>query len=664
MTNAIRFAFALTLLMGAALAWAQNGTVQLNAFPNILVGDGRSTTTLSAEVRDSTGRLVPDGTQVVFESTLGDLRETLVTTNSGLAQVILRAPGAPGVAKVRASALRYAASTSMEIEFVESRDVLDQQQDFVEVVSKGAQFYAFQEKVLEAAAKDQGVSVKYRDIEIIADDIQLNVPIYELRARNGVLKTKNYTIPFRRLQLTLNRMRGVVEATQEVTRYRWRQSGRLAIVTPFEGRITQYLRLNRQEAVPLEEDLLMGTFDFVEVVDSLTKIHATKVIAFPAREIQFVNADVKIQELSVLRFPLYRINVYDNNPIVTEQYVTVSNNAFQVDYPHYLSLAPGRSSALRFRYGERYSTGVGGAGGTFLDYEMSWNEGSRTQGGLTFSGLGRNDWGFHMRQSLRPTENTSVQAQLSFPAHRSMVANTNLTHTFEGVQVSLATNYNETLRGIKSRTFTSSLVAELDPVSWGNMPFRTYLGVSADYTEFSGAFNRVTNTQGLRVRTLSKPLNVGSGSSLTLAHQARYLANSNTSTPLTNTFTMNLSSRLNSSLSVNTGYEYGDDAFTRTALGRHRLTLDGLYQSGAFSTNAYLSRSLDIDRYTFSGNASYRLGPLWNTYFNWFQDRFIGQSYEDQSLVLSYQLGFREVGLSYSWRTRRLGLELLGTRFR
>jgi len=271
----------------------------------------------------------------------------------------------------------------MEIEFVESRDVLDQQQDFVEITSKGAQFYAFQEKVLEAAAADQGVSVKYRDIEIIADDIQLNVPYYELKARNGVLKTKNYTIPFRRLQLTLNRMRGIVEATQEVTRYRWRQSGRLAIVTPFEGRITlegritQYLRLNRQEAVPLEEEVILGTFDFKPVVDSLTKIHASKVIAFPAREIQFVNADVKIQELSVLRFPLYRINVWDNNPIVTEQYVTVSNNAFQVDYPHYLSLAPGRSSALRFRYGERYSTGVGGAGGTFLDYEMSWNEGLR-----------------------------------------------------------------------------------------------------------------------------------------------------------------------------------------------------------------------------------------------------------------------------------------------
>jgi hypothetical protein len=49
--------------------------------------------------------------------------------------------------------------------------------------------------------------------------------------------------------------------------------------------------------------------------------------------------------------------------------------------------------------------------------------------------------------------------------------------------------------------------------------------------------------------------------------------------------------------------------------------------------------------------------------WEYFWDDFDAQDYVDQTFILGYRLGFREIGMSYSGRTRRVGLEILGARF-
>src|SRR5438477_2879440 len=78
---------------------------QLNAFPSVSVADGRSTTTITADIRDSGGRPVADGTRVVFNTTLGSFRDSVATTTNGIARVILVAGTAPGVARITATPL-------------------------------------------------------------------------------------------------------------------------------------------------------------------------------------------------------------------------------------------------------------------------------------------------------------------------------------------------------------------------------------------------------------------------------------------------------------------------------------------------------------------------------------------------------------------------------
>ncbi|MBX3095535.1 MAG: hypothetical protein KF812_01610 [Fimbriimonadaceae bacterium] len=644
------------------LAAAQTGTIHLNAFPSALVADGRSTTTISAEIRDGVGRLVPDGTQVVFEASLGELRESLVTTRNGLAQTILRAGGVSGTARVRASALRYSAAQIFEIELLDSKETLDARSDYIEVDGDGSLFYAFQERIIEATGtSDSPARVRYRDTVIEAEDLQINVSSYEVRARRGVLKTKDYEFEFREINFVLNRSRGVASAMVEVPEVRYLPSARFVVPIEQTARVVRTFDLYRSEYGERERRLDQGEVAFRDVVNSITKVRASHIVAFPAREIQFQNADVRIEETSILRLPLYRLSVFATNPIVTEQYVTVSNNSFQVDYPHYLSLSPGRSSALRFRYGERYGTGVGGSGGTFLDYEMRWNEGTYEEGGLTFTGLARDDWGVSLRQSFRPSDRTQIQTQFTSPAHRSLVGNFSLTHSFNGLQVSGTSSYNQNLSGARLTSWFNSVVGELDPWRWDGLPFRSFLGFSANQSRYSGVISQSQETAGLRLRTLSDPIILGPGSVFIVTHQANYLGGKGVTAPFTNTLGLNLSSTLSNSLSVNTAYEYGDDPFTRTALGRHRVTFDGLFRYGSFNALGYLSQSLDIDRYNMSLRASYRLAPLWRLNYSYYFDQFAGSSYKDDSFILSYRLGFREIGLSYSGRTRRIGFELLGT---
>jgi hypothetical protein len=278
-----------------------------------------------------------------------------------------------------------------------------------------------------------------------------------------------------------------------------------------------------------------------------------------------------------------------------------------------------------------------------------------------YTGIGRDDWGFGVRQSFRPSDRTTIQSQLQFPAHRNLVATANVNHNFNGLQMSLNSTYLQTLKGPRNTDFTTNLIAELDPWNYGRVPFRSYLGFSAEASRHTGLFNQSREAVGLRLRSISNPLNPGPGQSITISHQANLLSGRGVTAPFTQTLAINWSGQFGNSFSSNLGYEYGDDPFTTQALGRHRMTLDALYSEGRFRLSSYLSSSFDINRRTISAQAAYRVGPLWNIYGTYFQDTFKDFSYLDQSIILSYRLGFREIGISYSGRTHRFGFELLGT---
>src|SRR5687768_4123119 len=99
------------------IALASTGVIKLTTYPAISVADARSTVTVTAEVRDLNGRLVPNGTQVLFEASMGNFREGLVSTVNGFARATLVSGSTAGIATVTASAIALNAKSTVEIEY-------------------------------------------------------------------------------------------------------------------------------------------------------------------------------------------------------------------------------------------------------------------------------------------------------------------------------------------------------------------------------------------------------------------------------------------------------------------------------------------------------------------------------------------------------------------
>jgi hypothetical protein len=112
-----------------------------------------------------------------------------------------------------------------------------------------------------------------------------------------------------------------------------------------------------------------------------------------------------------------------------------------------------------------------------------------------------------------------------------------------------------------------------------------------------------------------------------------------------------------------TTYEYTDDGFTSDFLGRHRLTTEARYAEGSFGFNAFVTKSLDAERLNASVGFDYRFSQDWRMDYQYYFDQYDAESYLDHTLILAYRVGYREVGLSYSHRTKRIGLEIFGARF-
>src|SRR5579862_5795196 len=176
-----RLACALALL-ATAMVRADQSLVQLTAFPEAAVADGHSMVTVTAVVRDNSGHLVSNGTQVFFTTNLGQFQSPSVTTTNGIASDILVAPatGSAGVATITASTAG-SSPTPITFEFVKTHADLSAAREYVEIVAPSYMQYAHGSRMIGAAAPHQGVHLRYKNVDIRADDLQYSINDYTVK---------------------------------------------------------------------------------------------------------------------------------------------------------------------------------------------------------------------------------------------------------------------------------------------------------------------------------------------------------------------------------------------------------------------------------------------------------------------------------------------------
>ncbi len=644
---------------------AASGSIELTAYPGISVADGRSTITITAQVRDSGGQMVPDGTIVIFATTLGQFRENQVETQNGFARVALEASSIPGTGKVTASVLKFAATASMEVLFVGDRSLLSSASDYIEIVAPRDMAYSLEDKTIQANGEGRAVHLRYRDITIDADDLECTVPNYEVKAKNAKLTMGDKTYELKSLYMRLNQRKGIGQMLVVEKLYRYDHSWFLALPQLIERERLATVEITPTGVVLSTAMIYPGQLEFKDISEALTIVEAKKAIAYPSREVDFYRADVIVGQQKIMSLPLYRVSTHPTSPIVTEQYVQVSQNNLGVDYPFYLDLRPGQTSLLRFRHGRNVGSGIGLTGGTSLDYEFNWNKGADMDGGLYVRGLARNDWGLGMRQFWRPTSTTSISTQIDFPAHRSMFANLNISSSFlPGYHTNLNASHGQGLTSTRFRNNQYSAIIEKDPIRLKGLNTRMFIGLNASQTEFSNTTEtRTQNRAGLRARFIGDPIRLGSGQSLNFSYTVGGYSGSNLSSPFTHQATMALTTSFSNGLFLQTNYDFVQDGITDFALGQHRLSADAYYRQGMWGMRGFVSKSIDVQRLNASLGLDFKASSLWRLNYGYYIDQYLGDSFLDQTIVVAYRLGFREIGLSFSQRRQRLGIEILGTTF-
>jgi len=656
----------LAILMAlCALAFADNGFIKLGSFPTLSVADGRSTVTVSAEIRDTRGNLAPNGTQVVFSCTGGaTFREPVVKTQNGYAHAVLVAGSTPGIEKITATALTLNANATLEYEFVGDRSMLNTATEYIEIVAPVRLFYSMDQKTIGAAGPDRGVSVRFRDIEVDADEVQVDVPTYELRAKKAKLRMGKVEQEFDDLYLKLNLRTGF-----GTTIYQGQSLEFIPLAGGVMPRVRQTTRFGMVQIStggikPPSANQSFDLFEFKDLAETETTIAAKKALAFPRKSIQFHKAEIMVGDAKVMRLPLFQVNVFGNTPLLTEQIVNVNDNQIAVNYPHYLSLRPGETSLLRLTTGENYGRGYGVNRGMFLNYERNWNKGDDMDGGLTISGINRPDWGIGIRQYLRIDDRSTANAQIEFPAHKSVYGSASASRMFNGFSMSLNGSSSRTLRGLDYTSQQYSLIAEKDPTKVGKLPLRLYYGISASaLSTRSESFAYSQQSAGVRARLQLQSRQLDKSTAFSGSFLVSKLYGSNVLSGIALVGDLSLRRSLSRDASLSVGYNYADDGFTNKFIGKQSLNAQAFYGAGRTTFSAFANRSLDLDRFNYFVDASYRLSGLWRLSYAYTASRYLIDSFLDYNFTVGYLFGGREFGLTWLGRNKRFAIQILSVPF-
>lgn len=654
--------FALAL---AACAVADTGQIRkISAFPTMSVADARSTVTITALVVNSKGSPVQDGTQITFSTTLGTFRSEIVTTQGGRAQAILVAGGVPGTAVITVR-VPGAAPATYEFEFLSDRSLLSSAKEYVEIVAPGYMQFSMDEKIIGAAGPNKGVHIRYRDIEIDADDMQLNIPTYEVRLKKARVKFGDVDQVFDECFIRLNQRKGYGVTTFTGPTMVGMKGFGYAFEFVNEDR-TKYglVEFGANGMKPMTKAVPGNSFEFKDISLSMSMVSAKKAVVFPRKEVQFQRAEVLVGGVKIMKLPLYSVSLINGSTLVTDQIVNMNDNQLAIDYPYYLSLRPGETSLIRFRTGQKYGRGTTATRGLFLDYELAWNKGDEMDGGFTFSNIARKDWSVGVRQFYRFDSRSTANAMIEMPSGKNLFGNLSYNRQLDGWNLNMTGNASQALAGSKlyNQNYTASL--ERDPVKLGKMPVQLYYGLTADYKRAKTSLGTTEQSgYGLGARLQLNPTRLSANTSLNASFSATQLYGTKENIGLSLNGSASLNHQIGNGLSLITTYDYTQDPFNSALLGSHRLSLQAFYNSGRTGFTFFGTRSLDMDRYNYYADVNYRISGLWRFLGSYTFDRYLNESYLDWNATIAYRLGIREIGLTWSQYTKRFGIQVFGATF-
>ena len=653
--NAVWFVlFTLLLAFSAATARAGGiGTISLTATRTTLLADGKHTTVLRAEVRDSSGR--PAGTYVIvqFQTNSGTLSQTQAQAIGGIAQVNLTSSPIAGVAHVTATVAGQSVA-EIEILFTDDPQATFNGNNYMLFAATGYMAYSATDRAIEANGRNGGARMTFRNFEINADRLQLRCDNQILRAHgNIVLKRGKDTLRATVLYYSLPTSQGFAIAQDE--------NGNLKTVS-LNG---EHLR---QE--PTKSQI---PYSYVNIPDFQIKliIVAKGITYFPGDRLQFRSPKFYQDQVKIMTLPFYELPV-GSDELFSDQFISVGTSGFGLDLPFYFELSPRSSGIVYLKHQQPlgrgyYSTQPGWAIDVLKGYNAQGAQ--RYDGAYGFTGLTRNDWGFRWTHSQEFNTATQGAFYLEFPHHDSVFTTANLSQQFHTFRWGANLAGGQTFRNGATNT-QSNLYLESQPHRLaGSKAIQFTMGSTLATTRTTSRDSSIDTyaetTEGINLRAFTRPIALDKRTtlvnSLTLGQQWSDKGHTGATTQAT----IAMDHTLPGGGSVNLTYDFlTQPTGALVSDGKHRLT--GTYSmllQKRLQVRISGTTYLDVQDAGVLADLSYRLDSHWRFLGAATLQRFGSSSYQDLEFTLGHRLGARELQLTYSTFSHRISFDLTATRF-
>ncbi|MER3472925.1 MAG: hypothetical protein C4335_02580 [Armatimonadota bacterium] len=635
----------LLVLGGVAFGAAPLYSIRLSVSPSVLLSDGKSVALVSAEVRDERGNLVPDGTQVQFNASLGVLRDTVVSTSAGIARTQLTSATVPGVATITATVPGASAFEEIRLTFTDDPEALRQRVNTYLFASPQYLAYSADWRYVEAVSTGQKAEMLVGNLRVQARSYQYRLDEDLLIAEEAVLTRGKRSLTAEKLRYYPRRDEGQAVLVQ---------NGQIREVT-FKGPLWE------QEPVTFSRP---DAYTYTDLSASELLFVAESAVLLPGERIQFRHVKLYVAGQKLLAVPMYDLS-FQSGEALGQQIVGVNSGGVTIDLPFYYVVSPQAVGALRLRHAQRVGRAVYAIRpGWSLDLEHSYSRPGVMEGAFVLTSLVRGDWGVRWSHAQWLSQNASTNLYVDVPAHRNLYVNGGLSYGFGGGRIGLNLSGGQSLSGTRYRDLRSDLYVESNPLKLGSLLKMT---VSTTFTSRVSQFadQRIrTDGAGLRSRFYTTPLRLA-GFTVNPSLMASYLWGSSQATGGSLLATVSASRGLWDGALLSLTYDYTHDRLVQTVgYGKHRLSGMFAWSAGQrLNLSLVGTRILDHDSLTLFADASYRLSGLWRVGANLSYNRFQGTRYNDVECSVGYRLGVRELLLTWSSLTHRWQIDLIAAGF-
>ncbi|HLJ56334.1 MAG TPA: invasin domain 3-containing protein [Chthonomonadaceae bacterium] len=651
---AVSIIASLLLLLAAASVGRAAGlmTVNLRATRSVLLADGKQTTTLRAEVRDSAGHFATENTLVTFNTNLGTLSAAQAPTHGGVATVTLNSA-------VKGNALITAftgggVSSPLTVVFTDDPEATFQGNNYMQFTASSYLAYSATDKVIEALGKNGGARVVYRNIEITADRMQMTCSDLILRARDNItIKRAGKTYKATRLYYSL-------------------QSGDGYAIGELNGRL-QPLQI-AGEVPHVEPSKTPIPTSYMGMPDLQVKLNivAKSINYIPGDRLQFRRARFFQDQQQILVLPYYETGL-NATELFTDQFISVGTNGFGLNLPFYYNLSPRGDGIIYLRHQQPlgrgyYSTQPGWAIDVIQGYSSLGDH--RFEGSYGFTDLTRSDWSFRFNHNQEFNSRTQGSFDLEFPQHDSIFSAANFSHQLNAFRVGADFSGGQTFVGDHTTTSNANLFVESVPHPFfGSKGYQYTFGTNyttgETHTTLAGVQNYNQTSENATMRVFGRPVLLDKRTTFNNSFTVGHTWSDTGGTGLTALATLSLDRTLPGGGGLNMSYDFVERPRSIfTSSGKHRVGLTFTTQSKKrFQAFLFGSAYLDAPEQSLLADFSYRLDSRWRFIGAATLQRFEDQTYNDIELIVGRRIGAREIQLGYSTFTKRVSFDFTATRF-